>query len=360
MMALERSYCTFGQGDHQRNNSSDSDCCQHYGWQRQWILDAKDCKYLERYLKELEDDKERIMLGLTNDADFSISKTNTAFLLPHVRTPSVSSSAEKTQVVKCRPEVGNIRHERPSHGVKKSGELSKEERFLNRYLEELEEQRESFVRNLSFQGDDSLNDESIDGPYHDFLTRLEVFICNMPLTIGAVGLGWVTQGVVWFKFMEENTHLCVPVRFNSPECTYPEFPGCFKCDTSAPLYLSIVTFHYFCHLVGFVCCLLFVLRAIFATRAVVDELSNPATSTPMGVVCITMVCVFAGRGKIGEAMVVVTSLFHFLLAVWFLYTAIFKFRLLPDPGWFPNSTSALPFCFSRLNTLLSHLHSCWH
>ena len=38
-------------------------------------------------------------------------------------------------------------------------------------------------------------------PILRFLSYVEVFISNMPMTIAAVGLSWVTQGVIWFKFM---------------------------------------------------------------------------------------------------------------------------------------------------------------
>ena len=71
---------------------------------------------------------------------------------------------------------------------------------------------------------------------------------------------------------------------------------------------------------------------MLAWRVVADELRNPATSTPMGVVCITMVCVFAGRGPIGEAIVLGTSIFHTMLSFWFLHTAINIYQLWPDPG----------------------------
>jgi hypothetical protein len=174
-------------------------------------------------------------------------------------------------------------------------------------------------------------------PIWKFLSYAEVFISNMPLTIGAVGLSWVTQGVIWFKFMEENNDSCTTVHFYSAQCTYPEFPGCFECDTSSAIYRLAVTFHYFCHIVAFSCCLLFLAKCILAWRVVADELSNPTTSTPIGVVCITMICVAAGRGVIGEIVVEITSAFHFFLSLWFLYIAIFKFRLWPDPGWFPNT-----------------------
>ena len=169
------------------------------------------------------------------------------------------------------------------------------------------------------------------------LSYAEVLVSNMPLTIGALGLSWVTQGVIWFKFMEENIGSCTTVHFHSPQCTYPEFPGCFDCDISDPIYQLTITFHYFCHCVAATCCLLFFGKCILAWRVVVDELSNPATSTPMGVVCITIICVAAGRGWIGEVIVLVTSAFHLLLSFWFLFMAIVQFRLWPDPGWFPNT-----------------------
>ena len=207
-------------------------------------------------------------------------------------------------------------------------DAEKEKAYLTRFRKELEEERQFFLDKLKFETESNKWSN---------LENVFVFLSNMPLTIGAVGLGWVTQGVVWFKFMEENTDSCVTTRFNAPECTYPEFPGCFECDTTNRIYQVVVLFHYFCHLVGFLCCILFLLKAVLAWQVVVDELSNPATSTPMGVVCITMVCVAAGRGVIGELVVEATSLFHCVLSFWFLYTAIFKFRLLPDPGWFPNT-----------------------
>jgi hypothetical protein len=165
-----------------------------------------------------------------------------------------------------------------------------------------------------------------------FLATAEVFIANLPLTIGAVGLSWVTMGTVWFKFMEENADFCVPVHFYSSKCTFPEYPGCFECDTSQDLYKLAVDFHFLCSFFAGFCCVLFFLKVIIAWQVVADELSNPTTSTPMGVVCIATICVFAGQGTIGGAIVVVTSIVHFFLAFWFLYMAIYKFGLWPDPG----------------------------
>lgn len=233
--------------------------------------------------------------------------------------------------------------------------LAQEKEFLKRYHEELEAERQELIakwkeenslKRLRTNSDRNLN-HSVEAAYKpskrllggcwSFLSSAEVFLSNMPLTIGAVGLGWVTQGVIWFKFMEENIDDCIPVHFNSNACTYPEFPGCFQCNTDNPIYRAVVLFHYFCHMVAGFCCLLFLLKALLARRMVVDELSNPATSTPCGVVGITMVCVAAGRGIVGEIVVLVTSFLQMILAFWFLYTAIFEYRLLPDPGWFPNT-----------------------
>lgn len=298
----------------------------------------RDHLYMRRYLAQLEAERDVFLEKFKNGVDYLEDWRP----IKKMSLVKIHFDAEATD--QERPLVDRRTKNKKPKGKLVNRQLRNERRrdeiFLHRYLAELECQREDFIKQFQFE-DESCELGRSSNPGWQCLSSLwsdlEVFICNMPLTIGALGLGWVTQGVVWFKFMEENSTDCVPVRFNSPLCSYPEFPGCFDCNTSNPIYVSVVTFHYFCHVVGFVCCALFFLRAIFATRAVVDELTNPATSTPMGVVCITVVCVCAGRGQLGEAMVIFTSAFHFFLALWFLYTAIWKFRLLPDPGWFPNS-----------------------
>jgi hypothetical protein len=173
-------------------------------------------------------------------------------------------------------------------------------------------------------------------PIYRISSYMEVYLSNMPITIGAVGLSWATQGTIWFKFMEEMIDACKPAFFYSQHCTYPEFPGCFDCDTTHPAYIAAITFHYFCHCVALTCCLLFFAKCILAWKVVADELSNPATATPIGVVCITLICVAAGRfGAIGEWTVLITSAFHVLISFWFIYMAVFVFRLQPDPSWFP-------------------------
>ena len=147
----------------------------------------------------------------------------------------------------------------------------------------------------------------------------------------------MTQGVVWFKFTEEMVDSCQHVHYFSNHCSFQEFPGCFECDVNNPYYEVAINFHYLCSTVSAICCFLFLTKVILAPQAVLDMLNNPTTSTPCGVFCIAMVCTFAGHyGIMGELIVLVTSGFHVLLAFWFFYMAFFKFRLMPDPGWFPN------------------------
>ena len=169
-----------------------------------------------------------------------------------------------------------------------------------------------------------------------WLFALETFVANLPLTIGAVAMAVVTLGVVWFKFAEENLSTCEPVHFHSSQCTFPEFPGCFYCDTKAPLYKLALHFHYGCKITAGLLAMLFVLKVLLATRVVLDELSSPTTASPAGLLCMTTVCVFAGRGSIGQFMVTLAACVHICLVMWFVYMAL-AYRIMPDPSWFPNT-----------------------
>ncbi len=164
----------------------------------------------------------------------------------------------------------------------------------------------------------------------------EAFISNLPLTIGAVALAVVTLGVVWFKFAEEMMDSCVSVHFHSSQCTFPEFPGCFYCDTSVRWYKIAYGFHNACTGFAFVIAMLFLLKIIIARKVVIDEMNSPTTSSPAGLVCMTLVCVCAGRGPLGQVMVSLAAATHFVLAVWFIYMAS-AYNILPDPSWYPNT-----------------------
>lgn len=168
------------------------------------------------------------------------------------------------------------------------------------------------------------------------VVTVETFVANLPLTIGAIAMAIVTLGVVWFKFAEENLSSCEPVHFHSSQCTFPEFPGCFYCDTTSDMYQAALSFHYGCKIVAGFLAMLFVLKVLLATRVVLDELSSPTTASPAGLLCMTTVCVFAGRGMIGQVMVTAAAAIHMCLVLWFAYIAL-AYRIMPEPSWFPNT-----------------------
>lgn len=135
-----------------------------------------------------------------------------------------------------------------------------------------------------------------------FLTWAEAFIANIPLTINAIALAIANLGVVWFKFAEENMESCEPVHYHSSQCTFPEFPGCFFCDTDARMYKVAVGFHWGCSIIAGMLASLFICKLIIAPRVVFDELGSPTTAAPAGLFCMTLDIVFAGRGIVGQTV----------------------------------------------------------
>jgi hypothetical protein len=155
------------------------------------------------------------------------------------------------------------------------------------------------------------------------IMAIEMFIANLPVAIGAVAMAVATLGVVWFKFTEENLDSCERVRFHSSQCTFPEFPGCFYCDTSIPMYKVALNFHYGCNITAGFLASLFIAKVILATRVVVDEMASPITASPAGLICMTTVCVFAGHGLIGQVMVSLAASVHLGLVIWYIYMVRF-------------------------------------
>jgi hypothetical protein len=164
----------------------------------------------------------------------------------------------------------------------------------------------------------------------------QTFIGNLPLTIGAIGLAIVTLGVVWFKFAEVMLDTCKPVHFHSTQCNFPEFPGCFYCDKNVRAYKIAYSFHQACSAVAGAIAFLFVLKICVAKKVVIDEMNSPTTSSPAGLICMTIVCVAAGRGLLGKLLVTSAAALHFCVAVWFILMAG-SFNILPDPSWYPNT-----------------------
>ncbi len=227
---------------------------------------------------------------------------------------------------------GHRRKDYPHHDSFYEERKRMERKIRKKMMKELEEQR--CCNRLGRWIGSGIN--SIIDKIGKFLCQAETFIGNLPLTIGAVALAIVTLGVVWFKFTEEMLDSCHPVHFHSSQCSFPEFPGCFDCDTSNKWYKLALGFHLGCSIVAGLIVMLFFLKMLIAKKTVVDEMNSPTTSSPAGLMCMTIVCVFAGHGPIGQGMVTLAALVHFLVAVWFIYMAG-AYNILPDPSWYPNT-----------------------
>mmetsp|Transcript_32263 Transcript_32263/g.95016 ORF Transcript_32263/g.95016 Transcript_32263/m.95016 type:complete len:471 (-) Transcript_32263:1073-2485(-) len=78
------------------------------------------------------------------------------------------------------------------------------------------------------------------------------------------------------------------------------------------------------------------MKFVVAGRVILDDLENPTSSAPYGLLFMASVCVFAGRGWIGKCIVVSVCVLHFLLTLWFGYS-VRAYNSLPDPSWFPNT-----------------------
>lgn len=94
------------------------------------------------------------------------------------------------------------------------------------------------------------------------------------------------------------------------------FPGCFFCDVTDPFYQIAVKFHFTCSAIAGVLALSFVLKILLATNVVLDEMSSPTTASPAGLICMTTVCVFAGRGFVGQVLVSIAACIHLVLVIW--------------------------------------------
>ena len=169
-----------------------------------------------------------------------------------------------------------------------------------------------------------------------FLTLAEQFFANLPLTICAMAMSWVTLGVVHFKAYEELSNSCVPKHFHSLACTFPEFPGCFECRDDSEWYRIAVGFHYTASTISALMIVCVLIKFIIAGRVILDDLENPTSSAPYGLLFMASACVFAGRGLFGKVVVMCTGGLHFLLTLWFMYS-VRAYKSLPDPSFFPNT-----------------------
>ena len=137
--------------------------------------------------------------------------------------------------------------------------------------------------------------------------------------------------MVSFKFAEENLDSCQPVHFYSEQCIYPEFPGYFYHNIDACIYKVAIDFHF-----ARILAMLFFAKIFLVWRVVIDEMCSPTTSSPAGLICMTIVCVFAGRGLISWTLVTTAAGLHFCLGISFICMAL-AYNNMPDPSWYPNT-----------------------
>lgn len=150
-----------------------------------------------------------------------------------------------------------------------------------------------------------------------FLVMLELLISNMPSLIGSLALAWGSLGIDWFKWYEENASDCIPTEYHNEACVFPEFPGCFACDTSRTGYLIALNFHYFCSALSFVFASFLIGKILIAFPVVRDELANPTTAAPLGLLCMALDKCFAGNfGFFGKAITFMSASTQLVVAIW--------------------------------------------
>jgi len=102
------------------------------------------------------------------------------------------------------------------------------------------------------------------------------------------------------------------------------------------MYKVAIKFHFACSAIAAILLLCLILKMLLATQVVLDEMSSPTTASPAGLLCMTTVCVAAGRGFLGQILVSLSSIIHLGLVDWFMYMSL-AYHTMPDPSWFPNT-----------------------
>lgn len=204
----------------------------------------------------------------------------------------------------------------------------------------------------------SLTDRSIakeisGGFCNRFVVSSKLMICNLPLSASAISFSIVLLGTLWFTWAQEILSSCKEVTFHSSQCSLPEFPGkyqffgscsfkpfvllyapltpsgdiclfagCYFCDEFNHVYQMVTHFHSACSYIGGVSVVVFLAKALLNWKSFIDEMSSPTTSSPAGLIFMTMAMAFIGKGDIGEMLVILASLLHLILVSWFIYMSL--------------------------------------
>jgi hypothetical protein len=172
--------------------------------------------------------------------------------------------------------------------------------------------------------------------FRRMIIRTKLLICNLPLSAAAISFSIVLLGIVWLRRAEELLTSCKEVNFHSSQCNFPEFPGCYFCDTFDNWYQVATNFHTICSYVGGVSVSLYAAKAVMFGRVFTDEMSLPTTASPAGLIFMTMALAFTGKGAAGAVLVFAASFLHLALLLWFIYMSL-AYQTMPDPSWFPNT-----------------------
>ena len=187
------------------------------------------------------------------------------------------------------------------------------------------------------------------------IVQAKLLICNLPLSAAAISFSIVLLGIVWMRRAEEILSSCKEVNFHSSQCNFPEFPGCYFCDTFDRWYQVATKFHTVCSYVAGTTMSLYAAKAILFGRVFIDEMSSPTTASPAGLIFMTMALAFTGKGAAGAVLVFVASFLHLALLLWFIYMSL-AYQTMPDPSWFPN-TIGIGLCAVKVwfyNPLCGH------
>ena len=114
------------------------------------------------------------------------------------------------------------------------------------------------------------------------------------------------SNLILFSFLSTHTR-----------CVFTEFPGCFACETDADGYQFFVHFHYLCSTIAFILSSFLLGKILIAFPVVRDELANPTTAAPLGLLFMAFMKVFAGNfGSVGEGITFVAAGLHTIVAAW--------------------------------------------
>ena len=93
--------------------------------------------------------------------------------------------------------------------------------------------------------------------------------------------------------------------------------GCFACDTTRTGYWIVLNLHHLCNAISFVLASCLIGKILVAFPVVRDELANPTTAAPLGLLCMAFDKVFAGNfGYVGEAITFMSATLQTIVLAW--------------------------------------------